>query len=141
MLVKDIMKSFLNIDCKKTVSEAAEAMEKAHTGSALIECNGKPVGIVTERDFLKKVIMKRLDPSKTTIGDIMSKPLITINQNDDVYKASELMDKKNIRRLAVVDGNGKIVGKITTSRISKNLKFIRAQQITTVRRSESTLFT
>lgn len=128
MLVKDLTKSFLRIDCKKTISEAADLLEKNHTASALIDCNGKPAGVVTERDFLKKVVAKGLDTRETAVQEIMSKPIITISEDASIFEAAELMDKNDIRRLAVINASKEIIGKITTKRISKNIRFIRAMK-------------
>jgi len=100
-----------------SVSEAAKAMEKSGNGFLLVLKNGSPVGIVTEHDFVSKVIARDADPKKLTVGDIMSSPLITVDPDEDLLKASELMQKNNIRRLPVVK-DGIIYGMVTARDIS-----------------------
>lgn len=133
MIVKDLMKPFLRLECKTTIAKAAELMEKAHTGSALVECNGKPIGVVTERDFLKKVVAAGRNSAIETVDKIMNAPIITIDPDTDIYDASDLMAKKNIRRLAVINEKKEIIGKITTHAISKNVRFIMGKQMVNAR--------
>lgn len=123
MTVKEYLTPFLEIDENTTVKDAAVIMGKHGTGSALATRNNLPVGVVTERDFLKNITAKGLDASKTAIREIMSYPIATIGINDKIKDAAILMDKKNIRRLAVVDEKGKIIGKITAHGISRGLGF------------------
>jgi CBS domain-containing protein len=123
MAVKEFMGSFLELDACATVKDAAEIMDKECNGSALVTKSGKPVGIITERDFLRKVVAQGKDPSKLKVEEIMSAPIITIDENEKVKAASQLMDEKNIRRLAVVNSEGKIVGKITAHGISRSFGF------------------
>jgi CBS domain-containing protein len=73
----------------------------------------KPVGIVTERDLVRKGIIGRLDVH-SSIEKVMSSPLITISKNTTLSEATKLMIEKEIRRLPVVE-NGKLVGIITAT--------------------------
>lgn len=123
MAVNDYMTGFLEIKHDLSVREAAAIMDKREARSALILKNGKPVGIITERDFLRKVVAKGLNPAELKVEDITSSPIITIGMNAKVKDASLLMDKNNIRRLAVVNEKGEIVGKITVDDISRSLGF------------------
>lgn len=113
MPVKEIMtRDVAAIDIRKTVSELAGKMLDKDVGSIIITDNGYPVGIVTERDMVKKIISKNLKPEDVSIKDIMSTPLITIPSMQDVTDAMRRMVKLKIRRLPVVE-NSKLVGIVT----------------------------
>jgi len=82
---------------------------------------GSPVGIITEKDVLERVILEDKNVYTTTAKDVMSKPLISIERDRPIKEAIELMRKHNIRRLAVT-ANGALVGLVTERRLS--LKFL-----------------
>lgn len=93
-------------------------MVKSGRGFLIILREGHPVGIVTEHDFVEKIIARELNPVKTTIGEIMSSPLISVDPDEDLLKASEIMQKHNIRQLPVMKG-GIVYGVLTIRDISK----------------------
>ena len=132
MRVKEIMHHVMKIPFWSSISEAARMMDEKSIGSVLIEENGRVIGIMTERDILRKIVAKGKNPDKVKVKDIMNYPIETIDANEDIVDASKIMDEKRIRRLVVVE-NGKIVGKITANSISRNLKYmmIREPQIYT----------
>ena len=132
MRVKEIMHHATKISFWSSVSEAARIMDERAIGSVLIEENGRVIGIMTERDILRKIVAKGKNPDKVKVKEIMNDPVITIDANEDILEASKIMDEKKIRRLIVVD-NGKIVGKITANSISRNLKYmiVREPQVYT----------
>lgn len=101
------------------MSEAAKVMEKTGRGFLIVVKDGSPAGIVTERDFVNKIIAHDLDPKKVLVGEIMSSPLITVDPDEDLLVASEIMQKHNIRRLPVVK-EGTIYGVITSTDISRH---------------------
>jgi signal-transduction protein with cAMP-binding, CBS, and nucleotidyltransferase domain len=121
MKVKDIVHPVAKIGPNATVSAAAQFMDKNSYGSLLIEDNNSTVGILTERDILRKVVAKGKNPEFLHVTDIMNKPIITIDADEDILKASQLMDINRIRRLIVTE-NGKIIGKVTANSIARNLK-------------------
>lgn len=102
-----------------TVIAAAKLMNKVNSGYLIILDHGHPVGIVTERDFVNKVLALEKDANKVLVRDIMSAPLITTDPDEDLVKASELMKKYDIRRLPVVK-NDIIYGILTAGGISKH---------------------
>ena len=88
MLVKDVMyQDVTTIDGGSSLTEAAKAMFEKKRGCILIPESGKPEGIVTERDFVWKVIAKGLDPSKLKTREIMSSPLLTVDPDTDLTAA------------------------------------------------------
>lgn len=113
-------KEIPTIDSSSSVSEAAKVMEKAGRGFLIVLKELRPTGIVTERDFVNKVMAHDLDPKRVIISEIMTSPLITIDPDDDLQKASELMQKHNIRRIPVVK-EGIIYGVITSVDITLHL--------------------
>ena len=98
--VKDIMtKNVITIGVNKTVFEAAELMTSKGIGCLVIVDNDVPVGMVTERDFLRRIVAKRVSLD-TKISEIMSKSLITVDPEASVKEAARLMATNKIRRLA-----------------------------------------
>jgi malate dehydrogenase (oxaloacetate-decarboxylating) len=128
LTVKDYMTKFLQIKQEMLVQDAAALMEKQGTGSALVLKGSKPVGIITERDLLRKVVARGLDPARLKVGEIMSSPLLTISMDEKITAASLLMDKKNIRRLAVTNEKGEIIGKVTAHGIARGVRFQRLKK-------------
>ncbi|MBO3802328.1 MAG: CBS domain-containing protein [Candidatus Brockarchaeota archaeon] len=102
------------------VSTIVDRMVTYDVGCCIIMSGGGPVGIVTERDILERVIKSGKEPSKTLAQDVMSSPVLTIDNNKPVSHALKMMRDKNVRRLAVVKG-GKIVGIVTERRILDSL--------------------
>lgn len=103
--VKDYMTKEVNtIDCNVIVTEAAMAMaiDEKKEGYVICLIKGKPVGIVANIDIVNKVVAKKLDPSKTRVAEIMSSPLVTVDPDDDLLKASNKMRELNLSRLGVV---------------------------------------
>ncbi|MGV7226638.1 MAG: CBS domain-containing protein [Nitrosopumilus sp.] len=114
--VNEVMsKDVLTLDKSTTLQEAAENMKKLRIGCAIITDDSKPVGIITERDFVTKIAAEGR-PLFTEIKEVMSSPLITIDSEDTIWEASELMKERLIHKLPVKEDN-KITGIITTSDI------------------------
>ena len=90
-----------------------------HIGSLIVEKYNTPVGIVTERDIVNRVLARDLDPSKIKVSEIMSSPLVSVDPDDDLLKASELMQEHKVRKLAVMR-NDIIYGIITANDISQH---------------------
>jgi CBS domain-containing protein len=117
-IVKDYMeKDVPTIGDSVTVTEAAKMMSELGKGFLVVLKSGMPGGIVTEEDFVKKVLASDLDPKTLSVGHIMSSPLITIDPDEDLLKASQLMKEHEIRRLPVVR-DGIIYGVITAMDIA-----------------------
>jgi len=113
--VEDVMvEDVISVSEKATVREAAELMDKHEIGCLVVVKKGKPVGIVTETDMVKRVIVKPVEPEKTKVSEIMSKPLVVGNPQMDVDEASKIMRKRKIKKLPVVR-KGRLVGLVTTT--------------------------
>ena len=109
LTVRSILRPIIALDRKKSSKEGADAMMKNNIGSVVVSDSGQYVGIVTERDLVKKVIAFGKDPTKATLGDVMSTPLITIETSRGLGEATSLMLQRGIQRLVAVE-NGKMVG-------------------------------
>ncbi|MDJ0274671.1 MAG: CBS domain-containing protein [Nitrososphaerota archaeon] len=118
--VRDIMeKEVPTIDAKATVMEAVQRMVRENVWSFLVTRDGLPVGVVTERDILRRCISKGYSLNMK-VEEIMSSPIITIGPDEPIGKALQLMAEKNIRRLYVVEG-GKVIGRITQTKSMESL--------------------
>ena len=118
--VKDLMtKDVLTIDANKTVIEAAALMTQNDVGDLVVMENSTPVGIVTERDFVRRVLAVG-KPTNTKVSEIMSAPLRVIDPEAPIKEAARRMVNKGIRRLAVIKDN-KLVGIITATDFARHL--------------------
>jgi len=118
--VKDLMtKEVITIDLGKTVFDAATLMNEKSIGCLVVTDGEVPIGIVTERDFVRRVVAKKL-PIDTVISEIMSKPLITIDPDSSIREAARLMLTDKIRRLPVTKEN-KLVGILVISDFARQL--------------------
>ena len=114
ILVQDIMaKALITVNLATTALQVAKMMEQGGIGAILVQDNGNPVGIVTDRDYATRIAANDL-PLKTAVENIMSTPLITINHDEPISAAAERMTSKKIRKLAVTE-NGKMVGIVTST--------------------------
>ncbi len=91
-----------------TLKEVSELMDKHKIGSVVVIDNDKAVGIVTERDFATKIMIKSY-LSDTKVSDVMSSPVIHVTPNQSVADIIDIMANKEIRKIPVID-NGKVVG-------------------------------
>jgi signal-transduction protein with cAMP-binding, CBS, and nucleotidyltransferase domain len=116
--VNEIMsKNILTLDKSTSLQEAAEHMKKLNVGCVIVTDSNNPIGIITERDFVTKIAAEGR-PLFTEIKEVMSSPLITIDPEETIWEASELMKEKLIHKLPVKK-NDEIVGIITTTDIVK----------------------
>ncbi|MEM3186496.1 MAG: CBS domain-containing protein [Conexivisphaerales archaeon] len=107
-----IRKRLLILDSSSSAWDAAKLMRENNAGSVIVMMNGKPVGIVTERDILYKVAAEDLPASKVLLRKIMSSPVISIPSTATVPEALKLMEKHKIRRLLVTE-DGRPVGMVS----------------------------
>ncbi len=113
MQVKEIMtRDVATIDIRSDVPVLAKKMLELDVGSVIVTDKNRPVGIVTERDIVRKIVSKNLKPDEISIKELMTTPLITIPTTEDVTDAMRKMLKMQIRRLPVVE-NSQLVGIIT----------------------------
>ncbi len=118
--VKDFMTTnVITINADRTVLEAAKLMHQQDVGDLVVMESVEAKGIVTERDLVRRVMaMKK--PLDTKVSEVMSNPLITIDQDAELRDAARLMVKFKIRRLPVTKGSV-LVGIIATNDFAKHL--------------------
>jgi CBS domain-containing protein len=118
--VKDFMTTnVITIDSQKTVLEAAKLMNQQGVGDLVVMEGKMPTGIVTERDLVRRVMAQK-KPLETKVSEIMSAPLITIDEDASLKDAARKMIKNKIRRLPVKKTN-ELVGIVATSDFARYL--------------------
>jgi CBS domain-containing protein len=118
MLVKDVMSSpVVTVEEKASANLAAEMMDKSDVGCIIVTGKeGKPLGILTERDLVVRVLAKNVKPDSVKANDVMTSPLITVDSEESITQAARRMSRLNIRRLGVVY-KGNLVGLISSKDI------------------------
>jgi len=104
------------------VNELVKTMREMTIASVVLVKEGKPVGIVTERDLVHRVLADGRDPSKLRAGEICSKPLVAVSVYCDVDDAVDTMNDYKIRRLVVVDPDDKVTSILTTDDLGFRLR-------------------
>ncbi|KPV62327.1 MAG: Inosine-5'-monophosphate dehydrogenase [Candidatus Bathyarchaeota archaeon BA2] len=122
--VENVMvKGVITVEEKATVREAVELMNKHEIGCLIVMEKGKPAGIVTERDMLKRVLLEAKDPKKTKVSEIMSKPLVVGKPQMSIEDAVKLMFNQKIKKLPVAD-NDHLVGLVTLTDLVRSREII-----------------
>ena len=99
------------ISAKDTVLVAAQQMLEQEVGTLVVtDAKGEPEGIVTDRDIVLRCIAEELSPAKTNVGEIMTPDVHTVLEDEAVEWALELMAEREVRRLVVVNGAGRVTG-------------------------------
>jgi CBS domain-containing protein len=119
LTVEDVMvKDVITIDENSTVKEAAEVMNKFEIGCLIAVRRGKAMGIITERDLLKRVVTEAKDARKTKVKDVMSSPLVVVEPDMELEEAVKLMFQMKIKKLPVVDEK-RLVGLVSLTDIAR----------------------
>ena len=118
--VKDIMtKEVVTIDPNKSVFEAAELMSSEGLGCVIVVIKAFPVGIITERDIVRRIVAKRASLD-VKVTEVMTKTLITVDPDTSLKDAARVMSTNKIRRLIVLKNN-KLVGIVVASDFVRNV--------------------
>lgn len=123
LYAKDIMKNYTRtFPADMTALEGAKVMQQDHVGFLIVsDSDGKPTGIVTEWDYISKVVAVEKDSRKVTIGEIMNNGIISVEADTPTEKVTIIMGKNLIRRIPVFD-KGKLIGVITSRDIIRIFK-------------------
>lgn len=117
--VEDVMiKDVITVDADSTVKDAAKIMNRLEIGCLIVVKDSKAVGIITERDMLKRIVAVAESPRKILVENMMSKPLIVVEPDMELEDAVKLMFKMKIKKLPVVK-NGKLVGLVSLTDIAR----------------------
>jgi CBS domain-containing protein len=115
---------FYTLPAEASVLQAIQLMAERHVGSVLVMHAGRPIGIVTERDYARKVILRGRSSAVTVVADVMSSPLLTVSPSDSLNHCMQVMTERRVRHLPVLAGT-ELVGMLS---IGDLLKALLAQQ-------------
>ncbi len=119
--IRDLMTSNpTTIEPDKTVVDAAKLMGDEDAGLIPIVEGRKLVGTITDRDIATRVVAESKDPQSTKVRDVMTSRLVTIDPDQDLDEALRLMAQHQVRRLPVVEEDGKIVGIVAQADVAKH---------------------
>jgi len=119
LLVRDFMsKDVKTVRTDATVKEAVSKMNKFRIGSIIVIEGKRPVGIITERDILERIVEPCMEPTAIRAKEIMSSPVVFTSPDGNIEDAARLMATRKIKKLAVME-NGKLVGIVTSMDLMK----------------------
>ncbi|MBA3384855.1 MAG: CBS domain-containing protein [Actinobacteria bacterium] len=107
------------VDMTTPVAEAAKLMATEDVGSLPVTDGDRLVGIVTDRDIVTRVVAEGKDAQTATVGEIASKDLVTVDPQQDLDKALRLMAQHQVRRLPVVEEDGRLVGILAQADVAR----------------------
>jgi len=110
----------VTVESSKTIFDAANIMTEKKVGGLVVVRGGDIVGIITERDILRRVVAKKCDPTGVKISEVMSTPVISVAPNDTLSDAAQKMVENRIRRLPVIEGSI-LAGIITSTDLARHL--------------------
>jgi CBS domain-containing protein len=116
----------VDIDDNPSVLDVARLMAKQRIGSVVVvegknNNNNKPIGIITERDIIRKVSAQNKVADQIAVRHIMSSPLVVVKSIDSIDTAAEAMAKNKVKRLVVLEQDGAMIGILSVSDIAKKL--------------------
>jgi CBS domain-containing protein len=117
-----------SIGASASVVEAAQLMREEHIGSLPITDDEKLVGMITDRDITTRVVAEAADPTTTSVGDVYSRDLISVEPDKELAEALQLMARHQVRRLPVVE-SGRLVGIVAQADIALNEKEKKTGQL------------
>ena len=118
--IRDVMTSDpCTIDAEKPVAYAAKMMRDEDVGLAPIVEGDKLIGMLTDRDIAIRVVAEGKDPNQVTVREIASKQVVTIDPQQDLNEALRIMAKHQVRRLPVVEEDGRLVGVVAQADIAR----------------------
>jgi len=121
---KDFMtKEVVIIDITKSALDAAKLLTSRDVGSLVVVRDGKAVGILTDRDIVVRAVSLGINVEKVKVGDIMSRPLVTVSPDTPMIEVARIMEQNSIRRVPVVE-NEEVVGIVTVSDMGRASKVL-----------------
>jgi len=111
-----------------TVFEALRVMGEKNIGAILVIDNGALKGILSERDYARKIVLKDKSSKETAVSEIMENDVVTVNLSDDMDHCMELMSKRRIRHLPVVDNNT-VIGLVSIGDVVKAIIEVQKETI------------
>ena len=118
--IRDIMTSNPStVEPDKTVVDAARIMKQEDAGVVPVTENGRLTGMVTDRDIAIRVVAEGRDPQSTPVREVASKDLVTVDPQQDLDEALRLMAQHQVRRLPVVEEDGRLVGIVAQADVAR----------------------
>lgn len=120
LLVRDVMtENVRTVRPNSTITEVVRKMNKFEVGSVVVVDGERPVGLITERDILRRVLEVTLAAEAMKAKEVMSSPLLTVDDEATVEQAARIMADRRIKKLPVVKG-GKLIGIVTSTDIVRS---------------------
>jgi len=101
--------SIVSVGKNATVLDTVKAMVDGHVGAAVVQEGTQLLGVFTERDVVRKVVLRGLDPKTTPVAEVMTRSVVTVRENADRSSVLKLMNQHHIRHLPVVNGEGRVL--------------------------------
>ena len=117
-----------SVEPTESVLLAIEIMATRHVGALLVMSQGRLIGIISERDYARKVILKNRSSHDTPVADIMTSPALTVSPSDTVRHCMQVMTEERIRHLPVLDA-GRVVGILSIGDLVKAVIEEQSEQI------------
>ena len=121
-------RAIFSVEPQAAVLDAIRLMAEHHVGALLVMRGAALEGIVSERDYARKVILRGRSSADTPVRDIMSSPVLTVSLETSVQQCMQLMTDRHVRHLPVVDG-GRVVGMVSIGDLVKAVIAEQQQQI------------
>ncbi|WP_018221859.1 CBS domain-containing protein [Salinispora pacifica] len=120
--VSDVMtKQVIYLPLETTLDEAARVMKEADIGDVVATDGATLAGVLTDRDIVVRAVAQRSDPARTTIGSIITREVVMIEQNCTAGEAAALMRERGVRRVLVCDNERKLVGIVSLGDLALRL--------------------
>lgn len=120
MRVADVMSREVElVSPDATVQEAATAMAEYDVGAVLVGSGENLEGVLTDRDIILRAVVDGKNPAELSVRDIMSSTLFTCRENDTLEDAFRIMSERQVRRLPVLDADGRLAGIVTLSDLGR----------------------
>jgi CBS domain-containing protein len=111
MKVRDVMTRGVQlVDPDETVQAAAQLMADVDAGAVPVGREHRPSGVLTDRDIIIRVVARGADPAAVRVGEVMSSDIVTCREEDTAADVARLMGERQIRRMPVVDAEGRLIG-------------------------------
>jgi CBS domain-containing protein len=111
----------VTLPSETTLAEAARTMREQDIGDIVVSDNGGIAGLVTDRDIVVRAVAERCDPASTTIGEIVTRDLVTVRPDDTVQSAALLMRDHAVRRVVVTDNDQALVGIVSIGDLAEQI--------------------
>jgi CBS domain-containing protein len=128
--VKEVMTSNpVTVEADASVVDAARVMKNEDTGVVPVTDGGRLVGTITDRDIVVRVLAEEKGPQATTVRDVASTELVTVDPQQELDEALRLMARNQVRRLPVVEGDGWLVGIVSQADVARQADDARTGEL------------